>query len=103
MLSTLHSCSNLGVKNDLELFTLPPTQFSHEGEEFVDYYPSTLKPQDADTLEFHVSNTGESYLDPSSIFLQVRCKIVRQNGTATVELPTVKTEWDKGDENTKPD
>ena len=94
MLSTLHACSNLGVKNDLELFTLPPTQFSHEGEKFIEYHPSSLKPQESDTIEFNISNTGEQYLDPSSIFFQVRGRIVRTDGTVTVELPDDNATWD---------
>ena len=85
MLSTLSSCSYLGVKNDLELFTIPGTQFSHEGGEFIDYYPSQLRPQESDTIDFNIRNNGLMYLDPSSIFLQVRAKLVRADGATTVE------------------
>src|SRR5690606_34751247 len=80
MLSTLHKCSALGVKNDLELFDLPPTQFSHEGHEFLEFYPSSSKPEETDAIEFHIPNVGKNYLDPSAIFLYVKAKIVRGGG-----------------------
>ena len=80
MLSTLHKCSALGVKNDLELFDLPPTQFSHEGHEFLEFYPSSTKPEETDAIEFHIPNVGKNYLDPSAIFLYVKARIVRGGG-----------------------
>src|SRR5690606_2366511 len=96
MLSTLHSCSNLGVRNDLELFSLPSTQFSHEGEDFIQFHPAALKPGESDFLEFNIPNSSESYLDPSSIFLQIRGKITRLDGKNTLALPANKDDWLKG-------
>lgn len=96
MLNTVHACSSLGVKNDLELFTLPITQFSHLGSEFIEFHPSTLKPQESDTVEFNIPNSGVNYLDPSSIYLQIKAKIVRSDGTNTVAItrtpPTYRIE-----------
>ena len=103
MLSTLHNCSNLGVKTDLEVFSLPPTQFSHEGEEFIEYHPAAFKPQEGDNIEFFIPNLSDHYVDPSSIFLQVRARIVRSDNVTTVELPDDKAQWAVGDAKVKPD
>lgn len=85
-LKTLHECSSLGVKNDLELFTLPITQFSHLGSEWVEYHPTSLKPQESDTVEFNVPNSGLNYLDPSCLYLQIKAKIVRASDGANTEV-----------------
>ena len=87
MLSTLHFCSNLGVKNDLKLFQLPPTQFSHEGFHYQDFHPLSPNYQPDSAVNFHILNTGENYLDPSAIFLHVRGNVTRENGDRLVPLP----------------
>src|SRR5699024_1552332 len=80
MLRTLHSCSALGVKSDLELFDVPPTQFSHESHEFLEFHPLAAKPDESDTVEFRIPNTGKFYINPSAIFFYVKAKIVHANG-----------------------
>ena len=60
MLSTLHSYSNLGVKNDLELFQLPSTQFSHEGHHFQEFFPISANYQNNEAIEFRIPNVGDN-------------------------------------------
>jgi hypothetical protein len=91
MLSTLHSCSNLGVKNDLELFQIQPTQFSHEGYHYQEFYPTSANYQKNEAITFRIPNVGEQYLDPSSIFLHVRGRVVGPGGVKLVS-PTPKKE-----------
>ena len=91
-ITTLHKRSKLLPGSDLEIFSLPNTQFTHEGEVFMEFYPASI----AQTIEFRIPNNGESYIDPTSIFMHVRCKIVRSDGSNTIELPLKKEDWDKG-------
>ena len=91
MLSTLHSCSALGVKSDLELFSLPPTQFSHVDDAFTDIYPSSVaKPKASDVVEFEITNNSLHYLDISSIFVQIRARLLKADGTTTKLLERQK-------------
>ena len=94
MLSTLHFCSNLGVKDDLELFQIPITQFSHEGHHFQEIQPISANYQNNETIEFQIRNTAEHFLDPSSIFLHIRGRVLREDGTVLKPLDAVKDEKD---------
>jgi len=85
-LQTFHRCSPAGVKSELEFFTLPFTQTSHEGEQWLEFHPSSLKPQESDTVEFYIPNHGHNYLDPSGIYLQIKAKIVRADDANTVAI-----------------
>ena len=86
MLTTKDSCSGLGVKDDLELFQLPSTQFSHEGHHFQEFQPLSASYQNNDVIEFNIRNTAEHFIDPSSIFIHVRGKVTRSDGKALVSL-----------------
>ena len=90
MLSILHQTSNLGVRNDLELFTIQPTQFSHEDFRYEEYQPVSQNFQNNEAIEFRIRHTAEYYLDPSSLQLHVKAKIAREDGTDTKAL-TVTT------------
>src|SRR5690606_4568645 len=71
-----------------------------EGHEFLEFYPSSSKPEETDAIEFHVPNVGKNYLDPSAIFLYVKAKIVRGGGGSMTRQrdrrDTFKTEETSG-------
>ena len=86
MLTTIHSCSGLGLKDDQELFQIPATQFSHEGHHFQEFQPLSADYQNSDSIQFKIRNTAEHYIDPSSIFIHVRGKVVRHDGKEIVSI-----------------
>ena len=88
MLGTLHNHSCLAVKSDLELFSLPPTDFSYDSWETQEFHPSTAKPQETDTVEFHIPNTGHYYTDPASLFLFFKARILNTDGSETKAAAT---------------
>ncbi|XP_054721362.1 uncharacterized protein F54H12.2-like [Uloborus diversus] len=68
------------VKSELELFHLPATQTAIENGQWVEYHPlSNLF--DGGPVEFHVSGSGEEYIDLSQTQLYVNAKIVKTDGS----------------------
>ncbi|XP_054709203.1 uncharacterized protein F54H12.2-like [Uloborus diversus] len=68
------------VKSELELFHLPATQTAIENGQWVEYHPlSNLF--DGGPVEFHVSGSGEEYIDLSQTQLYVNAKIVKSDGS----------------------
>jgi hypothetical protein len=96
MLSTLHSCSQLAVKSDLELWTLPQTQISHTGDEIITLFPLS-KIGLTDAIEFYCPNTSQYYLDLSSALVHFTADVVRVDGTATTHAKpaSILTEEEK--------
>ena len=62
------------------LHTLPLTQFSHLGHDYLEVFPNQSTPGQDDVIEFYVPYSGTTYLDPSSMFLYVRGRVVRKDG-----------------------
>lgn len=67
-----HSCECL--KSELELFSLPPTQTTIEGTQWVHYKPiSSLT--DESPIEFVVPGQGDEYIDLAHTMLSMRVQI----------------------------
>lgn len=76
---TLHKNSCLCTTDQLELFSLPPTNFSLEKSEYVEFFPIAT-PTGTSVIEFNVPSLGPFFYDLQSSFLHIQCKIVRKNG-----------------------
>ncbi|GIY56170.1 uncharacterized protein CDAR_283341 [Caerostris darwini] len=61
------------VKSELELFPLPTTQKAIEGGHWVEFHPLS-KVFDGGPVEFHISGSGEEYVDLSQTQLFVKAK-----------------------------
>jgi len=67
-----HSCECL--KSELELFSLPPTQTTIEGTQWVYYKPISSLTDDA-PIEFVVPGQGDEYIDLAHTMLSMRVRI----------------------------
>lgn len=76
-----HSCECL--KSELELFSLPPTQTTIEGSNWVYYKPISSLTDDS-PIEFVVQGQGEEYIDLAHTMLSLKVSI---NKTATAPVP----------------
>lgn len=70
-----HSCE--GMKSELELFSLPPTQTSIEGSNWVYYKPISSLTDDS-PIEFVVQGHGDEYIDLAHTMLSLRVSIPPQ-------------------------
>lgn len=72
------------VPESLNLFTLPPYQTSIQQHYFVDVRPLS-QINDSSPLEFHVSNSGSTYIDLKRSRLHVKLKVKHADGTVLDE------------------
>ena len=75
MLVMINSASNIYVKIELDLFSVPPTQTSIDHGKMVDYHLIAII-VDAGSIEFNISASGKVYLDFANTYLHLRMKIV---------------------------
>ncbi|KAF8784257.1 hypothetical protein HNY73_009961 [Argiope bruennichi] len=68
------------VKSELELFHLPPTQTAVENGQWVELHPSS-NVFDGEPVAFHISGSGEEYLDLSQTQLYVKANILKADGS----------------------
>jgi len=68
------------VKSELELFHLPGTQTSVQSSVWVQFHPLS-NVFDGGPVEFHISGSGEDYVDLSQTQLSVKAKIIKSDGT----------------------
>ena len=80
MASLIHPSPCEGVKSELDLFAVPPTQTSLERGHYVEHRPQSVILEGS--VEFVVSEEGNYYIDLANTFLYVRGAIVKANGTA---------------------
>lgn len=80
---TLHRESCLCTADELELFSIPPTDYSIEASDVCVFHPVTA-PSSSDVLEFNIPALGPYYLDMRASCLHLQVKIVRKDGTAAV-------------------
>ncbi|XP_011171246.1 uncharacterized protein F54H12.2-like [Solenopsis invicta] len=80
-MSFLHTHSSECLKNELDLFTLPPTQTSIESSQWIYYKPVTSLADDA-PIEFVIPGHGEDYLDLTHILLSLRICVETVDVTA---------------------
>ena len=69
-----------GVKSELDLFAVPPTQTSIEEGGWIEHQPLTSL-YSGGTIEFALPGTGDAYIDIANTYLLVRAKVVRGIGT----------------------
>ena len=76
----VHRQSCEGVKSELDLFAVPPTQTSIEDDRWVEHQPLTYV-DSGGPIEFVIPGTGYAYLDVANTYLLIRAKVVREVGT----------------------
>ena len=69
-----------GVKSELDIFAVPPTQTSIEDGRWVEHQPLTSL-DSGGPIEFVIPGTGDAYLDLANTYLLIRAKVVRGVGT----------------------
>ncbi|KAI0241941.1 hypothetical protein LSAT2_015400, partial [Lamellibrachia satsuma] len=75
----VHKQSCEGVKSELDLFTVPPTQTSIIDSHVVEHQPlSSL--DSGGPIEFLIPGSGDDYLDLANTILHVQAKVTRANG-----------------------
>ena len=79
----VHRQSCEGVKSELDLFAVPPTQTSIEEGGWIEHQPLTSL-DSGGPMEFILPGTGDAYLDLANTYLLVRAKIVNGDGTDIV-------------------
>lgn len=82
----LHAHSHECLKSELELFSLPPTQTTIEGSNWVYYKPISSLTDDS-PIEFVVPGQGDEYIDLAhtmlSLRVQIKNPILEKGGTST--------------------
>ena len=76
----VHRQSCEGVKSELDLFAVPPTQTSIDDGRWVEHQPLTSL-DSGGPIEFMLPGTGDAYLDLANTYLLIRAKVVRGDGT----------------------
>ena len=76
----VHPSSCECSKSELDLFSLPPTQTGIEKSQWVEHRPLTTLTDDG-PIEFHISGSGEEYVDLSETYLMVTATIKQTDGT----------------------
>lgn len=84
---TLHRQSCLCTADELELFSVPPTDYSIEASDVCIFHPVTA-PTSSDVLEFNIPALGPYYLDMRASCLHLQVKIVRKDGTLAGDAET---------------
>ena len=76
----IHQQSCEGVKSELDIFAVPPTQTSIDEGQWMEHQPMTSL-DSGGPIEFVVPGTGDAYIDLANTYLFVRAKIIRGVGT----------------------
>ena len=75
----VHKQSCEGVKSELDLFTVPPTQNSIVDSHVVEHQPMASL-DSGGPIEFLIPGSGDDYLDLANTMLHVQVKVTRANG-----------------------
>src|SRR6266481_7570203 len=85
MAMKVHEASSEGMQSALELFTVPPTNLQVERSWSQEYFP--IAPlANSQQLEFNVTSSSEHYIDLNKTLIEIHCKIMAGDGTATVTV-----------------
>jgi hypothetical protein len=86
----IHNASAESLQDNMDLFSLPPTNLSLEHDETL-----TLKPLSAlnelSPIEFSVSPSADDYTDMSNTFLYVVISVTNEDGTSLADEDHVAT------------
>ncbi|GBO05178.1 hypothetical protein AVEN_122124-1 [Araneus ventricosus] len=86
----IHQDSPICVKSELDLFSIPSTQAAIEFGKFVEYFPlSNIR--DGSPVEFHISGSGDEYLDLADSYIHVKAKITKSDGAPLPDNEPVAT------------
>ena len=77
----VHRHSYEGVKSELDLITVPPTQNCIIDSHVVEHQP-TASLDSGGPIEFLIPGSGDDYLDLANTMLHVQAKVTRVNGDA---------------------
>ena len=80
MTSLVHTNSCETVKEELDLFSVPPSQTSLEKGKYIQYNPVSILSNNG-PIEFLIPGESSSYIDLSNTLLHVRARVKKQNGT----------------------
>ncbi|XP_070169346.1 uncharacterized protein [Polyergus mexicanus] len=80
-MSFFHTHSSECLKSELDFFSLPPTQTSIEGSQWIHYKPVTSLSDDS-PIEFVIPGHGEEYLDLTHTILSLRVRVEMSGDTA---------------------
>ena len=69
-----------GVKSELDLFAVPPTQRSIDEGHWIEHQPITSL-DSGGPIEFSIPGAGDAYIDLANTYLFGRAKIIRGAGT----------------------
>lgn len=83
-MSFLHERSHEVTKSELNLFSIDPTQTAIDGGMYIYYHPiSSIS--NSNTVDFHISGSGDEYLDLSNSRLFVQLCIENANGESLAD------------------
>ena len=78
------SDSIIGYPESLAIFSKPVQNIGVKKYRCINYYPvNDFTTQGV--VQFHVSGNGSSYIDLSKTLLNIRCRIVKRDGTSIKE------------------
>ena len=75
----VHRQSCEGVKSELDLFTVPPTQNCIVASHVVEHQP-TASLDSGGPIEFSIPGSGDDYIDLANTMLHVQVKVTQPNG-----------------------
>ena len=75
----VHRQSCEGVKTELDLFTVPPTQNCIAESHVVEHQPMASL-DSGGPIEFFIPGSGDDYMDLANTMLHVQVKVTRANG-----------------------
>ena len=78
-MASVHRQSCEGVKTELDLFTVPPTQNCISDSHVVEYQPMASL-DSGGPIEFLIPGSGDANLDLANTMLYVQAKVTRTNG-----------------------
>ena len=80
MASLVHTDSCESIKEELDLFSVPPSQTSLEKGKYIQYNPVSIL-SNSGPIEFLIPGENSSYIDLSNTLLHVCARIKKQDGT----------------------
>ena len=75
----VHRQSCEGVKSELDLFTVPPTQNCIIASHVVEHQP-TASLDSGGPIEFFIPGSGDDYIDLANTMIHVQVKVTQPNG-----------------------
>ena len=80
MASLVHTDSCKTIKEELDLFSVPPSRTSLEKGKYIQYNPVSIL-SNSGPVEFLIPGESSSYIDLSNTLVHVRARIKKQDGT----------------------